>query len=38
LSFERRTNPHRPGAAVVARAAFMERLTSDKNVLNLDVG
>jgi cellobiose phosphorylase len=38
LSFERRTNPHRPGAAVVARAAFTERLALDKNVLNLDVG
>jgi 1,2-beta-oligoglucan phosphorylase len=38
LPFERRANPHRHGAAVVASAAIVEQLTPEKNALSIEVG
>ena len=38
LPYTRAPNPHRRGAALVARAAVMERLTSGRNTLTVDIG
>ncbi len=38
LAFARGENPHRRGAALVARRALDERLTAGRNVLRIDVG
>jgi cellobiose phosphorylase len=38
LSFERRHNPHRPGAAEVALCAFNALLTASANVLQIAIG
>ena len=38
VPFRRAANPHRRGAAVVAKAAILERLTSGRNTLTLDIG
>ncbi len=38
LAFERRENPHRPGAAQVAIAAFERALTKDRNTLTISLG
>ena len=38
LSFTTRANPHRRGAALVARSTVLERMTADGNTLRIDVG
>jgi cellobiose phosphorylase len=38
LAFERRANPHRPGAAEVARPAFSAALRAEHNVLQITIG
>jgi cellobiose phosphorylase len=38
LTFARVTNPHRPGAALVAHAALQERLSSGTNTLSIELG
>ena len=35
LAFTRGANPHRPGAARVSMAALLQRLTPDRNVLEI---
>ncbi len=38
LPFTQAANPHRRGAALVSKAAVMERLTSGRNTLTVDIG
>jgi cellobiose phosphorylase len=38
LSFTCCANPHRRGAALVAKAAMVDRLTAERNALTIDVG
>ena len=38
VNFHRDTNPHRPGAALIAVATLLERLAAEHNVLKIHVG
>jgi 1,2-beta-oligoglucan phosphorylase len=38
VTFTRASNPHRRGAALVSRTAMVERLTSGRNTLTVDIG
>ena len=38
LTFTRASNPHRRGAALVAKTAVTERLTAGRNTLMVDLG
>jgi cellobiose phosphorylase len=38
VKFQRATNPHRPGAALIAVATLLERLAAEHNVLKIQLG
>ena len=38
VNFQRDTNPHRPGAALIAVATLLERLAAEHNVLKIHMG
>ena len=38
LPFTHRANPHRRGAALVAKPALLTRLTSERNTLTIEIG
>ena len=38
VGFDSESNPHRPGAALVPKAAVLKHLQADRNVLGIDIG